>query len=115
MEIDKMTIGELKEIQALLSPKPTARKIKTLENGGFRIVVLQRGWVAVGKFSQVGDECKLSPAATIRVWGTSKGLGELVEGPTSSTKLDPAPEILFNESTSILMIPVKEEKWVNKI
>ena len=108
MGIDNMTIHDLKELQYLMRPQG---KRKLIENGGIRIVVLQRGWVAIGRFSQNGDECKLSNAATIRIWGTTKGLGELVDGPTSTTKLDKAPEIIFNESTSILMIPAKEAAW----
>lgn len=39
-----------------------------------RIVILQRGWVMVGRYSQNGDECSLTDCSTIRAWGTTKGL-----------------------------------------
>ena len=48
-----------------------------------RIVILQRGWVAVGRFSQSGSDCILEQASIIRKWGTTKGLGEIVSGPKS--------------------------------
>lgn len=112
MNIDTMTIGQYKELRELFGK---ANSSKSIEDGGIRIVVLQRGWVAIGKFSQQEEECKLSPAATIRVWGTTKGLGELVEGPTSTTKLDLCPSILFNEASCILMMPANESVWKSKI
>jgi len=111
MNLDEMTIGQYKEMRSLFGRQKSAKDIK---DGGIRIVVLQRGWVAIGRFSQQGEECKLSPAATIRVWGTTKGLGELVDGPTASTKLDLTNSILFNEASCILMIPASEEVWKSK-
>lgn len=46
--------------------------------GDIKIVVLQRGWVYIGRFERNGNDCKLHNAYNIRVWGTSKGLPELV-------------------------------------
>src|SRR5665213_3172947 len=62
---------------------------KTQHEGDIKIVVLQRGWVMVGRFERDGSECKLHGASVIRNWGTTKGLGEIASsGPTSSTKID---------------------------
>ena len=58
-----------------------------------RIVVLQRGWVVVGRWHRDGDDVTITDAQVIRRWGTSTGLGELVNGPTSSTTLDPGGTI----------------------
>lgn len=58
-----------------------------------RIVVLQRGWVVVGRWHRDGDDVTITDAQVIRRWGTSRGLGELVNGPTSSTTLDPGGTI----------------------
>ncbi len=75
------------------------------------IVILQRGWVFVGDFSQEGSECKLNNASCIRLWGTTKGLGELaIEGPLSGTKLDPTPEVTFHEMTVVAKIKCSG-KW----
>ena len=54
----------------------------------FAIVVLDRGFVYVGDVTCDSDWCIITNARNIRRWGTTKGLGELVNGPTSKTVLD---------------------------
>lgn len=85
--------------------------------GEIKIVVLQRGWVLIGKLKKNGDQCKLHNASVIRNWGTTKGLGELAEsGPLSSTKLDKCHGLVeFNELTMVLSIAVDESKWAAKL
>jgi len=86
---------------------------KTKTSGDIRIVILQRGWVMVGRFSQEGPNCRLEDAAVIRVWGTSKGLGEIAaKGPTSKTVLDKTPSVNFHELTVIATIDCVEALWV---
>ena len=81
-----------------------------------RIVILQRGWVAVGEFSQSGEECKLEKAAVIRRWGTQKGLGQLAsEGPQSNTILDQCPPIRFHALTAIATIDCEVTKWADRL
>jgi hypothetical protein len=82
-----------------------------------KIVVLQRGWVLVGKLERSGDQCKLHSASVIRNWGTTKGLGELAkDGPTSSTKLDKCNGLVeFEALTMVLAISVDESKWFGKL
>ena len=85
--------------------------------GDLFIVVLQRGWVAVGKRSVLpnGDYI-LMDAAHIRVWGTTKGLGEIaMDGPTSKTILDKCPPIEYHPMTTIMHIRCKEGKWTGKL
>lgn len=77
-----------------------------------RIVVLQRGWVYIGIFEQDGQYINLHNAYNIRLWGTTKGLPELINGPTSSTKLDKCENRLrFHELTMIFSIDVNKQKW----
>jgi len=85
--------------------------------GETKIVVLQRGWVVIGKMEREGSQCKLHKASVIRSWGTSKGLGELaLEGPKSSTKLDPCNGLVeFDYLTVVLTISVNEEIWANHL
>lgn len=58
------------------------------EPSDIQIVVAQRGWVYAGRVSVEGDDVVIRDAKNIRVWGTTKGLGELRKGPLSSTKYD---------------------------
>lgn len=77
-----------------------------------RIVVLQRGWVVVGEYWANGDARELRRASVIRRWGTTKGLGELVSGPLSSTVLDPCGSVRFHALGEIMSIEVSESGWV---
>ena len=78
-----------------------------------RIVVLQRGWVAVGDYSQDGHQCRLDNASIIRRWGTTAGLGELAAtGPTDKTILDPAGTLRFHELAVITTFDTDAAKWI---
>lgn len=81
--------------------------------GDKKIVVLQRGWVMIGKLERNGSECKLHDASVIRNWGTTKGLGEIaMNGPTSSTRLDKCGGLVeFDYLTVVASISVNESKW----
>jgi hypothetical protein len=51
-------------------------------------------------------------ARIIRTWGTSKGLNELIDGPTKSTILDhPAPVISLAYHACLAIIPVNQSQW----
>ena len=78
-----------------------------------RIVVLQRGWVVVGRYTEDGDDVTIDNASVIRVWGTTKGLGELGDGPTGSTKLDKAGQVRAHRGAVVLTIMANESKWDN--
>lgn len=105
--------------------KPNTIKIDEIEyvrkddvqpiTGDTKIVILQRGWVMVGKFERNGSDCKLSKAAVIRSWGTTKGLGEIASGgPTANTKLDKTGGLVqFDYLTVVAMIDCEESKWKN--
>lgn len=81
-------------------------------SGDIRIVVLQRGWVYVGRFEKEGNLCKLHNASCIRQWGTTNGLPQLVNGPTSSTKLDKCEGVVeFDWLTVVHTISCNPEKW----
>lgn len=82
-------------------------------DGPVKIVILQRGWVMVGRFERKGSDCTLSNASVIRSWGTTKGLGEIAEnGPTASTKLDKCYGVVeFDYLTVVATISCKEESW----
>ena len=75
---------------------------------GFAIVVLDRGFVYVGDVSCDSEWCVIQNAKNIRVWGTTKGIGELVSGPTSKTVLDTVGTI---RAPMRAVISIIEAKW----
>jgi len=83
--------------------------------GDIKIVVLQRGWVLVGRLEKDGTQCKLHNASVIRQWGTTKGLGEIAQlGPLSNTKLDKCGGLVeFDILTMVLSLTCQESKWKN--
>lgn len=76
-----------------------------------RIVVAQRGWVFVGRYSATADEVTLEHARCVRRWGTTKGLGELAAGPTKSTVLDPAGTVRLHPLAVVATFDCDAEKW----
>ena len=99
-------------IKALISEE-SADDTKLDGGSKFKICILQRGWVFVGKLSQEGSKCTLTEANNIRTWGTTKGLGELAEsGPTDSTKLDKVNDVTFHALTSVAIIDCNDKVWL---
>ena len=85
-------------------------------DGDIKIVVLQRGWIYIGKFERNGNDCKLHNAYCIRVWGTTKGLQELVNGATKDTKLDKCEGVVeFDWLTTIHTITCNKDAWKSLI
>lgn len=80
-------------------------------SGDVRIVILQRGWVVVGRFSKEDSQCFLDNASVIRKWGTTKGLGEIVSGPTSETILDNCGHVEFHELGVVAMFNCNPDGW----
>ena len=78
---------------------------------GLAIVVLDRGFVYIGKVTVENDWCVVENAKNIRVWGTTNGLGELVKGPTKSTKLDQVGTLRAPMRAVIHIIDVEADKW----
>jgi hypothetical protein len=85
--------------------------------GDVKIVILQRGWVMVGRFERKGSDCKLHNASVIRIWGTKKGLGEIAEhGPTKDTILDSCNGLVeFDYLTVIATISCNEKSWEKEL
>jgi len=62
--------------------------------GTKRIIVADRGWIFVGDCEDHADgSVTIRNCRNIRQWGTTAGLGELANGPTSSTKHDAYGEV----------------------
>jgi hypothetical protein len=92
----------------LTAPPPASAP----QDHGIQIVVLDRGFVYVGRVATDADWCYLTDAQNIRRWGTSRGLGELAEnGPTQNTKLDKTGSLQAPLKSIIHFIAVQEQIW----
>lgn len=76
-----------------------------------RIVVLQRGWVVVGRYLEDGERVHIDGAKIIRKWGTTAGLGELVDGPLGGTILDPAGSVEAHVLGVVLTLAASVNGW----
>jgi hypothetical protein len=85
--------------------------------GDIKIVILQRGWVMIGRFERKGSDCTLHNAYNVRRWGTERGLGELAyEGKKEKTVLDKCYGVVqFDYLTVIATIDCREEKWEKEL
>lgn len=80
------------------------------EDGRLKIVVLDRGWIVVGRVSYSDGWTIIVDASVIRNWGTSRGLGEIADnGPTDKTVLDRCPPV--RARNVILEMNCEEAKW----
>lgn len=110
--IDEMKLSDIAKIINLSNSIDK----KELKHDGeeIRIVILQRGWVIIGKFYQDGHNCWVKNGYVIRSWGTERGLGELaMEGIKENTKLDAIPETRFHELTIVASMICDKSKWMN--
>lgn len=79
-----------------------------------QIVILQRGWVIIGEYREEKDEFVCENSKVIRVWGTTRGLGELaLEGAKLNTKLDECGTVRSLKTTIVARLDVDETKWTN--
>ncbi len=77
-----------------------------------KIVILQRGWVMVGRWGRDGDNCTLDDAKVIERWGTTKGIGELVAGPVKGkTQLRDCGHVEFHILGVVAAISCDEAGW----
>jgi hypothetical protein len=78
------------------------------------LFVLDRGFVVVGLAEPDPDlafHWLLKPGRTVRRWGTSNGLAELVRGPTADTVLDDPATRHVPFRSVIEILEVDERAW----
>ena len=81
---------------------------------GIKILVLDRGFVLLARIMPhptLAFHWRCEPARTIRVWGTTQGLTELVNGPTDKTVLDPPANESHPFRAVLRIIDVEEKSW----
>ena len=93
------------ELQAIVIG--TVRPTPPSENMGQNIIVLDRGFVYIGNVVRSGDTYTATECKNIRRWGTTSGLGELVNGPLPGTSFDEVGRIIFRSNVINHLIPCK--------
>ncbi len=79
-----------------------------------KIAVIDSGWVIVGTqhHPTAPGIVTITNASVVRVWGTSKGLGQIaMDGPTKETKLDPIGTVYVERSQIKFLIECDDTKW----
>ncbi len=111
-KLDELTIKEAREIACLLGNAAKPSGECCVVDGGVRIVILQRGWVVVGHYYREGSEVRIEKAAVVRLWGTTRGLGQLAtDGPQPNTKLDDCPTVRVHELAVVCSFECAKDKW----
>ena len=104
----EISIQEIKQLaSADISATEVGRYSASPIPLGQNIVVLDKGFVYVGEVLELPDRITITNARNIRVWGTSQGLGELRNGPLSSTKLDIVGDVVAYKHAVIHLIKCK--------
>ena len=78
-----------------------------------KIVVLNRGFMAVGRVAEEGNKTVIRECSIIRTWGTTgKGIGEIAEnGPTKDTILDKCTTITVETCNVVFTIDCNQNNW----
>jgi len=82
---------------------------------GVQIVVLSNGFVYVGHVVTNAEWCVITSAYNIRRWGTVRGLGQLVNGPTPNTVLDRVGTVRAPMHALQHLIQVEAAAWTAKL
>ena len=78
----------------------------------FQIVVLDRGFVYVGRVSHEDGFIVIHDARNIRKWGTTQGLGQLAtDGPQPNTELDTVGTVRAPARALISLIDTEANRW----
>jgi hypothetical protein len=93
-------------LESVSAPRPESK---------VQIVIAPRGWVFVGYTHETDKHLVIERANVIRIWGTSKGIGELINGPLKDTKLDHCGTTRIPLGAVLAQIDAEESKWQSKI
>jgi hypothetical protein len=78
-----------------------------------KIIVLDKGFVFIGRVSGIADRIIIDEAYNIRKWGTSEGIGQLRNGPLAETVLDSSGTITAHKHAVLFFIDCDPTKWTS--
>lgn len=114
VNIDDLTIGQARVLAAQFATTAAPKNADRIDHG-LQIAVLDRGFVYIGRVVTDDGWCYISGAWNIRRWGTTQGLGELVNGALPNTRLDRVGNVRVPLHALIHLIAVESEKWTSKL
>ena len=82
-----------------------------VERGPIKIVVIERGFIYVGRVEASDGEVTIHDARSLIRWGSSQHLGELVHGPLENTLLGASCTVRVRDGQIIHMIEVDQNDW----
>ena len=89
------------------------RYVRADEAGPIKMVVLDRGFVYVGRYKRTDEEVEISDARCVIRWGTKNHLGELINGPLDNTTLGDACVVRTHIDRVNHVIEVSQDGWDN--
>ena len=99
---------DINDLRQLFQSEPT-KETAMIPKGETWIVIADRGFVWVGKVYDRGNCLQIDNCRNVRIWGTKKGLGELRDGPTESTKTDECGTVVVPMKAVIGLIKCTRE------
>lgn len=85
--------------------------IPLADSGPIKIVVIERGFVYVGRLESTEDGYIIHSARSLIRWGSSQHLGELINGPLQNTKLGAPCTVRVHDRQIIHTIEVNNDAW----
>lgn len=86
-----------------------------IPENGLQIVVVTEGFVYVGNVFVNEKWVIVENALNIRRWGTTRGLGELRNGPTEETVLDYVGRLVIPMHALVHFVEVYEDRWIDPL
>jgi len=85
------------------------------KDGDIKIIVLNNGFVYVGRVSELNDRIEVHDARNIIRWGTTGHLGQLADGPRENTNLGDSCNFFAYRMSINHIIDVCKDKWEGKL
>jgi len=104
-----------KNSNVITDPTQVPRPGPRMQDGEICIVKFREAHCYIGRVYMHENYIRMTYPKCIRRWGTTNGLGELYNGPLSSTVLDLSPELEIPMLAVNCIMRVNQEKWANHI
>lgn len=86
------------------------------QDGDIKLMILQSGFVYVGRVTYEGNKVIISNAYNVRRSGTTGGFGEIaLNGPTKDSKLDFFGTVRCHELNIVNEVDCVQNNWISTI